>query len=176
MSRIIVLRRSLGTAAMQRELEDLFRRQWGRQQPVSIRHRSDLWQPSVDVYETAEAYVVLLELAGMRGAELEITLTEGALFVSGRRPELHREGAVHFHQLGINEGPFQCAVYIPGAVAENDVEAMYDDGLLTITLPKRMAVSRRIPIISEAHALQSADGDAEDTPENRDGETGNDVE
>jgi HSP20 family protein len=169
MSRIIVLRRSLGTAAMQRELEELFRRQWGRQQPVSIRHRSDLWQPSVDVYETAEAYVVLLELAGMRGAELEITLTEGALFVSGRRPELHREGAVHFHQLGINEGPFQCAVYIPGAVAENDVEAAYDDGLLTITLPKRVPVSRRIPVTGEVRALDITSGNAEDATDGRDG-------
>ena len=149
MSRIIVLRRSMGTAAMQRELEDLFRRQGGRQQQVSIRHRSDLWQPDADVYETEEAYVVLLELASMRGVELEITLTDGALFVSGRRPELHHAGAVHFHQLGINEGPFQCAVYIPGPVAENDVAAIYDDGLLTITLPKRVPVSRRIEVQTE---------------------------
>ncbi len=150
MSRIIVLRRSVGTAAMQREMEDLFRRQWGRQQPRSIRHRSDLWQPDADVYETEADYVVLLELAGMRGVDLEITLTEGALFVSGQRPELHPPGAVHFHQLGINEGPFQCAVYIPGPVAEADVAATYDDGLLTITLPKRLPLSRRIELSKEA--------------------------
>lgn len=155
MSRIIVLRRSIATAAMQRELEELFRRQWGRQQPISIRHSSDLWQPSADVYETEAAYVVLLELAGMRGVELEITLTEGALFVSGRRPELHHSGAVHFHQLGINEGPFQCAIYIPGAVVDSDVTATYDDGLLTITLPKRVAVSRRIEVSSADAADQA---------------------
>ena len=146
MSRIIVLRRSLGGGALQRELEELVRRQWGRQQPMSIRHRSDLWQPEADVYETEDAYVVLLELAGMRGAEIAVTLAEGALFISGRRPELHHEGAVHFHQLGINEGPFQCAVYLPGPVAENDVEAAYDDGLLTITLPKRQPLNVRIEV------------------------------
>ena len=158
MSRIIVLRRSVGTAAMQRELEELFRRQWGRQQPISIRHRSDLWQPDADVYETETAYVVLLELAGMRGIELEITLTEGALFVSGRRPELHHPGAVHFHQLGINEGPFQCAIYIPGSVVDADVTANYDDGLLTINLPKRVAVTRRIEVSTAApEAPEAAD-------------------
>lgn len=149
MSRVILLRRSLGSEAMQRELEELFRRQWSRQQPLSIRHRSDLWQPDADVYETEDAYMVLLELAGMRGVEIEVTLTDGALFVSGRRPELHHDGAVHFHQLGINEGPFQCAVYIPGPVTENDVEASYDDGLLTITLPKREPQLTRIEVNTE---------------------------
>lgn len=146
MSRIIVLRRPLGASALQRELEELVRRQWGRLQPVSLRHRNDVWQPDADVYETEAAYVVLLELAGMRGAEIEVTLTEGALFVSGRRPELHHEGAQHFHQLAINEGPFQCAVYIPGPVADADVSASYEDGLLTITLPKRQPLLRRIEI------------------------------
>lgn len=146
MSRIIVLRRSLGTAAMQRELEELVRRQWSRQQPAALRHGSDLWQPDADMYETDTAYVVLLELAGMRGTEIEVTLTDGALFVSGRRPELHYDGAVHFHQLGINEGPFQCALYVPGPVAEDQVEATYDDGLLTITLPKRQPIQKRIEI------------------------------
>ena len=146
MSRIIVLRRSLGANALQRELEELVRQQWGRQQSRSLRHRSALWQPDADVYETETAYMVLLELAGMRGAEIEVTLVEGALFISGRRPELHHEGAVHFHQLGINEGPFQCAVYVPGLVDESAVEAAYDDGLLTITLPKREPTITRIGI------------------------------
>jgi HSP20 family protein len=147
MNRVIVLRRSYSTAAMQRELEELFRRQWGRQQPASIRHRSDLWHPDADVYETEAAYVVLLELSGMRGAEIEVTLTDGALFISGRRPELHHPGALHFHQLGINEGPFQCAVYLPGPVEEAAVEAAYDDGLLTITLPKRQPARTRIDVL-----------------------------
>jgi HSP20 family protein len=145
MSRVILVRRSLNTGAMQRELEDLFRQQWSRP-PLSYHRRSDLWQPAADVYETEDAFIVLLELAGMRGVEIEITLTDGALFISGRRPELHREGAVRFHQLGINEGPFQCAVYLPGPVLENDVSATYDDGLLTITLPKRTPVRVRVDI------------------------------
>jgi len=146
MSRIIVLRRPVRASALQRELEELVRRQWGRPQPVPLRHHNDVWQPDADVYETDAAYVVLLELAGMRGAEIEVTLTDGALFVSGRRPELHHEGAIHFHQLAINEGPFQCAVYVPGPVADADVTATYEDGLLTITLPKRQPVRRRIEI------------------------------
>lgn len=158
MSRIIVLRRTLGASALQRELEELVRQQWGRQQPRSLRHRTDLWQPDADVYETEQAYVVLLELAGMRGVEIEVTLAEGALFIGGRRPELHHEGAVAFHQLGINEGPFQCAVFIPGPIDEAEVDASYDDGLLTITLPKRQRSVTRIDVRVGSSAEQAASG------------------
>lgn len=162
MSRIIVLRRTLGASALQRELEELVRQQWGRQQPRSLRHRNDLWQPDADVYETEAAYVVLLELAGLRGAEIEVTLAEGALFISGRRPELHHEGAVHFHQLGINEGPFQCAVFVPGPVAEHDVTANYDDGLLTITLPKRQHLITRIDVRTSDGTPDASNGNTEE--------------
>ncbi|WP_029214537.1 Hsp20/alpha crystallin family protein [Kallotenue papyrolyticum] len=148
MNRVIVLRRSYATAAIQRELEELFRRQWGRPSSTTLQHRSDLWQPAADVYETESAYIVLLELAGMRDAQIEVTLTEGALFVHGRRPELHPRSAVHFHQLAINEGPFQCVVYVPGPVDDERVEAVYDDGLLTITLPKRLPQRTRIDVVA----------------------------
>jgi len=146
MSQIIVLRRSASTGALQRELEELFRRQWGRPQPAAIRHRSDLWQPAADMYETEDAYIVLLELAGMRGSEISVVLTDGALFISGRRPELHHQGVVHFHQLGISEGPFQCALYLPGPIDEAAVEATYDDGLVQIVLPKRRPVTTRVEV------------------------------
>lgn len=148
MSQIIVLHRSTGAGAMQRELEELFRRQWGRPQPAAVRHRSDLWEPNADMYETEDAYIVLLELAGMRGAEISVMLTDDALFVTGRRSELHHKAPIHFHQLGINEGPFQCAVFLPGPVDGTTVEATYDDGLVQIVLPKRRPVTTHIEVQS----------------------------
>jgi HSP20 family protein len=148
MNRVILLRRPAAEQVSQRELEDLFRRQWGRPQPT-VRHENALWQPPLDVYEVEDAYLVLVELAGMRDSEIEVTLAENALILAGRRPELHREGTVRFHQLGVNEGPFHAAVLLPGPVVEEDVSAAYEDGLLTITLPKRRPQARRIEVASE---------------------------
>ena len=148
MSRVIVLRRPLSQQISQRELEDLFRRQWGRPRPA-VRHEGGLWQPPFDVYEVEDAYLVLVELAGMRDSPIEVTLAQDALVLSGRRPELHREGTVRFHQLDINEGPFHAAVLLPGPVLEDQVTATYEDGLLTITLPKRRAQPRRIEVTGE---------------------------
>lgn len=149
MNRVILLRGPVSHQAVQRQLEELFRRQWGRPQAVGIRHEDGLWQPHVDVYEVADAFLVLVELGGMRDSEIEITLADDALLIAGRRPELHRDGTIHFHQLEINEGPFRTAVVVPGPVVDEDVTAHYDDGLLTITLPKRRVQPRRIEVTGE---------------------------
>lgn len=146
MSQIVVLRQAPDAAVLQRELEDMLRRQWGRPQTMQLRHRAVQWQPDADVFEREEVYVVLLELAGMRSVDISVILTDQALFISGQRPELHPEGVTRFHQLGINEGPFRCAVVLPGPVEESQVEASYDDGLLQITLPKRQPTVTHINV------------------------------
>jgi HSP20 family molecular chaperone IbpA len=148
MNRVIVLRRPVSQRVMQRELEDLFQRRWGRPQPAIVRHEEGLWEPMVDVYEVADAFVVLVELAGMRDSQIEVTLSDDALLISGRRPELHHD-TLSFHQLSINEGPFQAAALLPGPVADEGITAEYDDGLLTITLPKRRPQVRHIEVRSE---------------------------
>ncbi len=146
MTRIVVLRRPFAHEAMQRELEELFQRQWGRPLPAAVQHDEGMWQPEVDVYEVDEAFVVLVELAGMRDSEIEVTLADDALVIAGRRPELHDSGTLHFHQLEINEGPFRTAVPLPGPVMDEGVTAHYDDGLLTIRLPKHRPQPCRIEI------------------------------
>jgi HSP20 family protein len=149
MSRIVVLRQAPDAALLQRDLEEMLRRQWGRPQAMPLHHRNALWQPDADVFEREDAYVVMLELAGMRGADISVVLTDDALFISGQRPELHCDGVTRFHQIGINEGPFRCAVVLPGPVDETNVEANYDDGLLQIMLPKRQLVVTHIAVKSE---------------------------
>jgi HSP20 family molecular chaperone IbpA len=88
-------------------------------------------------------------LAGLRDSQIEVTLADDALLISGRRPELHQEGTLRFHQLGINEGPFEAVILLPGAVDDEAIDAHYDDGFLTITLPKQKPQVRRIEVTSE---------------------------
>lgn len=94
------------------------------------------WRPDADVYETATAIEVMVDLAGVDEDDFEVQLFEDALVVEGRRqlPSC-REGAV-FHAAGIRQGPFQLEVPLTAPVDAGRVEARHDRGLLRITLPK----------------------------------------
>jgi len=95
------------------------------------------WRPDADMYETATAVEIIVDLAGVDEDDFEVQLFEDVLVVDGRRqlPSC-REGAV-YHAAGIRQGPFQVELSLPAPVDPERVEARYDRGLLHITLPKR---------------------------------------
>ncbi len=101
---------------------------------VSWTVRSSAWSPPTDVYETDDAYIVRVEVAGMRESEFEITLENGFLQISGNRPDITERRA--YQQMEIRFGRFSTAVGLPESVDTDASRAEYADGFLTITLPK----------------------------------------
>ena len=101
---------------------------------VSWQVRSHVWSPPTDEYETAEAYVVLVEIAGMRDEDFEVSLDNDTLLISGSRPDLLDRRA--YQQMEIRFGKFSTAVQIPGLVNIEQARAEYQDGFLTVILPK----------------------------------------
>ena len=101
---------------------------------VSWTVRSSAWSPPTDVYETDEAYILRVELAGMRASDFEITFEDGYLQISGTRPDVPERRA--YQQMEIRFGRFSTAVGLPGPVDVDTSRAEYDDGFLTVTLPK----------------------------------------
>ena len=101
---------------------------------VSWQVRSNVWSPPTDVYETEEAYVVRVEIAGMREEDFEILLENNTLLISGSRPDLTERRA--YQQMEIRFGKFSTALNLPTAVNTDQAQAEYKDGFLTIVLPK----------------------------------------
>jgi HSP20 family molecular chaperone IbpA len=140
MRRVIYLRRP-GTGrdeqGLQQQLERVFQRQWGQAASVIVVAKNrEVWHPPADVYETEESFLVKVELPGMRDAEIEVTLEERGLHISGSRPEQRSEGLRYYHQMGINYGRFELEVFLARPVDHNSVTAHYDDGFLLVELPK----------------------------------------
>src|SRR2546430_4721154 len=79
-----------------------------RQSHQSILQRSATWRPLADIRESAEMLMVKIELAGMKEEEIDVTLYEDALVVSGERHE-EPEGNenVYYHEAQIRYGPFR---------------------------------------------------------------------
>jgi HSP20 family protein len=101
---------------------------------VSWQVRSSAWSPPTDVYETEEAYVVRVEIAGMREDDFEVLLENDTLLISGSRPDLTERRA--YQQMEIRFGKFSTALTLPGSVNIEQARAEYKDGFLTVVLPK----------------------------------------
>lgn len=94
------------------------------------------WTPALDVYENKDNFVVKAELPGMKKEDIEVSLHDGSLSISGERKteSKHEEGEVYRAERFF--GRFQRTVTLPTAVAADKVKAAYNEGVLTITLPK----------------------------------------
>jgi HSP20 family protein len=101
---------------------------------VSWQALSSVWSPPTDVYETEKAYVVRVEIAGMREDDFEVLLENNTLLISGSRPDLTEWRA--YQQMEIRFGKFSTALNLPGPVTIEQAGAEYKDGFLTIVLPK----------------------------------------
>jgi HSP20 family protein len=92
------------------------------------------WVPAIDVYEDKDHVFVRAEVPGMKKDELEISLHEGVLTLSGER-KLEDDKA-EAHRVERFAGRFQRSISLPSPVDGAKVRATYKDGILAITLPK----------------------------------------
>ena len=102
---------------------------------VSWQVRSTLWSPPTDMYETEKAYIVRVEIAGMREEDFEVAVENHTLHISGNRPDLTKHRA-YYHQMEVRFGKFATSVGLPTSVDVDQSHAEYKDGFLTVTLPK----------------------------------------
>jgi len=101
---------------------------------VSWQVRSHVWSPPTDEYETDESYIVLVEIAGMRDDDFEVSLENNTLLISGTRSDFLERRA--YQQMEIRFGKFATSVNLPGPINIEQARAEYQDGFLTIVLPK----------------------------------------
>lgn len=94
-----------------------------------------VWRPPMDIYETADEIIVVLELAGVAEDDLTVTLFSDLLVVEGKREQPITDMSA-CHQLGIKYGHFMSEVDIHAPVDHGKVTAVYKDGFLNIMLHK----------------------------------------
>lgn len=102
------------------------------------------WRPPVEVYEIEDHLIVTAEIAGMREDDIHVEIDDSVLRIAGTRPFPEGSRRRVYHQTGIPYGDFEAEVFLPFAVALDDVQAAYENGLLTVYLPRAQA-TRIIP-------------------------------
>ncbi|MBI4324353.1 MAG: Hsp20/alpha crystallin family protein [Chloroflexi bacterium] len=99
----------------------------------------NVWGPALDLYEDKDHLIVKAELPGMKKEEIDISLHDGTLTIAGERKP---EGKYADAEISRSErffGRFQRTVNLPLLVESSKAKATYQDGILTVTLPKAEA-------------------------------------
>jgi len=94
------------------------------------------WSPALDLYQSNDNVIAVVELPGMRKEDIEISLHDGIVTISGERK---REGSSNGEKTERTErytGTFSRSITLPTRVDGKKVSVSYRDGILTVTLPK----------------------------------------
>lgn len=128
---------------LESEMEDLMERflgnggDWGK------------FMPSVNVSETDSAYTISAELPGLKPDEVNVELKDGNLWIAGNKKEETEEKGKTYHRVERRHGEFRRMVQLPTAVDDSKVDAKFENGVLTIHVPKaKEAQAKRIEIKS----------------------------
>jgi len=125
---------------LQREVDSIFDQFFGRD---SDDDTSAVWAPRTDLSETDNAFRIRLDVPGMTKEDITINLQNNTLTVSGERSSERQEEGEEYVRVERAFGNFHRTFTLPDAVDPDSVEAAYDDGVLTINVPKTETSTRR---------------------------------
>jgi HSP20 family protein len=103
---------------------------------LSESRRTEAWLPAVDVFDTKEAVVLKAELAGMNIDDIDIEVDDNVLTIKGERRFEEKVDEDRYYRVERRFGSFQRSLALPQGVKVDDIVADYDDGVLTVTVPK----------------------------------------
>jgi len=120
---------------MEKEVERLLKDFFVSKNPMLMVSENG-WLPHIDVYETADAFIVKVELAGVNKEDVKIYIEDRVVAISGKRRDDCEEDRKHFHLAEISYGSFIRRIELPSELDGDSVTAQFDRGLLKIRIPK----------------------------------------
>jgi HSP20 family protein len=98
--------------------------------------RATAWAPALDISERKDAYLVTVELPGLKPEDLDITMEDGLLTIQGERQFTAESSEQQFHRVERRYGAFRRSITLPAHVLAEQIEASFEDGVLQILVPK----------------------------------------
>ncbi len=106
--------------------------------------------PMMDVSETEKEIEVTTELPGMEEKDVAVTVADGILTVRGEKKSGHEEKGKDLHMVERGYGAFSRSLELPAGVDMAAIKAGLDKGVLTVTIPKKVAEVRKVPVKAAA--------------------------
>jgi HSP20 family protein len=119
------------------DMERMFDSLLGRTVGSVIRgSQTEKFIPHLDVVESANEYLVTIDLPGVKPEDVKLEMEEGKLTISGKRETLKEENTKQVHRVERITGSFHRMITLPREIDTDKIEAKYDQGVLHIILPK----------------------------------------
>jgi HSP20 family protein len=131
-------------------------------QPDTAASSTPAWAPPVDISERKDAYVLTVELPGVKVEDLEIAFQDGLLTIQGTRSLTQDSTNEQFHVLERRYGLFRRSITLPLHVQADAIDASTEDGVLQVVVPK---VEEAKPKRIEVHAVRTLDPTTAGAPE-----------
>jgi HSP20 family protein len=107
------------------------------------------WCPALDIADQDDGVVVKVELPGMKAEDIDLSVDGNSLTISGEKKDCSEDEGGDYYHVERRYGTFQRTITLPSEVDADKIKATYNDGVLTVHLPKsESAKLRRIPVSS----------------------------
>jgi HSP20 family protein len=113
-----------------RNVEDEFDRLAGRA------YSRDTWVPALDVRESEDRWEVTLDLPGLEPGDVNVTFEDGMLSITGKRGFSKEDEGDTWHRIERSFGTFARSLLLPQTADTEKIEASFDKGVLTVSVPK----------------------------------------
>jgi HSP20 family protein len=130
-------------ATMRQVMDRMLDEDFFRFAPVWERNGGEVTSLALDVAEKDDAYVVKASVPGINPEDVEITLTDNVLTIRGETKADNDIKQENYHLRERRFGAFMRSVTLPNAVDADKIEAVNENGVLTLTLPKAESVKPR---------------------------------
>ena len=105
------------------------------------------WYPACDVFEDKDAVKIVAELPGVKPEQVKLSLENNVLTIRGEKTQEAEERSERVHRYERSYGSFERAFVLPSTVDGDKISAQYENGVLTILVPKaERARPREIPV------------------------------
>jgi HSP20 family protein len=118
----------------------------------------DTWLPRVDVMENKEEYELSADVPGVKPEDIKVEVSGDTLILRGESEEKKEEGGKTWHRTERRSGRFYREFEIPSGVDPNKIEAMADNGILRVKLPKRPETQGRSIEVRSGGGRQGQEG------------------
>ncbi len=121
---------------MQEQMNRLLNLSWNHD--ISGEDMKDgIWQPAVDIYETNEAIIIKAELPDVDQKDIDVRIEDNTLTLKGERKHDGYVKKENYHRIERYFGSFQRSFSLPATIDQENVGAVCEKGVLTVTLPKK---------------------------------------